>query len=138
MHITKKQIYYYDTDAEGVVYYGNYMRFLEVARTKFVEDLGFNLKKLADDGFLFAIRKQEIDYKAPVFYGETIEIRTRVDEISPYRMRFYYEIYNSKGQKTTIARTDMVSVNRSFHLSEMSENLFNKVKETMEKENLNH
>ncbi len=132
MHIYKRQIYYYDTDAEGVVYYGNYLRFLEEARTKFIEDLGYNLKKLSEDGYLFAIKKQEIEYKAPIYYGEIIEIRTKVEEITPYRMRFYYEIYNSKNHKTTFARTDMVCISKNFTLNEMPEDLISKVKQTME------
>jgi acyl-CoA thioester hydrolase len=132
MHITKRQIYYYDTDAEGVVYYGNYMRFLEEARTKFIEDLGFNLKKLSENGYLFAIRKQEIEYKAPIYYGEIIEIRTKVEELTPYRIRFYYEIYNSENKRTTIARTDMVCITEKFNLNEIPNELSEKIKQTME------
>ncbi|MCX7905298.1 MAG: acyl-CoA thioesterase [Elusimicrobiales bacterium] len=119
MHITKRQIYYYDTDAEGVVYYGNYLRFLEEARTKMLEDEGFKLKELANKNILFAIKRQEIDYKAPIYYGEIIEIKTKIEEITSYRIRFYYEIFNSIGQKTTIARTDMVCINKNFNLNEI-------------------
>lgn len=128
MHITKRQIYYYDTDAEGVVYYGNYLRFLEEARTKMLEDEGFRLKDLAQKNILFAIRRQEIDYKAPIYYGEIIEIKTKIEEITPYRIRFYYEIYNSKGIKTTTARTDMVCINRNFHLNEIPDEIKNSLK----------
>ncbi|MEF3280577.1 MAG: acyl-CoA thioesterase [Elusimicrobiota bacterium] len=131
MHSLKQQVYYYDTDAEGVVYYGNYMRFLEVARTKFIEDLGFNLKELSSKGYLFAIKKQEIEYKFPIYYGEMIEIKTKVEEITQYRIRFFYEIYNSNNQKTTIARTDMVCINKKFHLTEMPQDLINSIKKTM-------
>ncbi len=123
MHTIKRQIYYYDTDAEGVVYYGNYMRFLEEARTKLLEDAGFNLKQLSEEGYLFAIRRQEIDYKAPIWYGEVVEIKTKIEEITPYRIRFYYEIYNQKGNKTTSARTDMVCINPHFHLTEIPQQL---------------
>lgn len=132
MHITKRQIYYYDTDAEGVVYYGNYMRFLEEARTKFIEDLGFNLKKLSESGYFFAIRKQEIEYKAPIYYGEIIEIRTKVEELTPYRIRFYYEIYNGENKRTTIARTDMVCITEKFNLNEIPKDLSEKIKQTMQ------
>lgn len=128
MHITKRQIYYYDTDAEGVVYYGNYLRFLEEARTKMLEDEGFNLKELSQKNILFAIKRQEIEYKAPLHYGEKIEIRTKIEEITPYRIRFYYEIYNSKGTKTTIARTDMVCVDRNFNLNEIPQEIKNSLK----------
>jgi len=126
--ILHRKIYYYDTDAEGVVYYGNYLKFLEEARTKFIEDLGFNLKELANQGFLFAIKKQEIEYKAPIFYGEIIEIKTMVEELTPYRIRFKYEIYNSNKQRTTIAKTDMVCINKNFHLTEIPTELTRKLK----------
>ncbi|MGC9070777.1 MAG: acyl-CoA thioesterase [Elusimicrobiales bacterium] len=123
MHTTKKQIYYYDTDAEGVVYYANYLRFFEEARTKMIEDAGFSLKQLAEEGYLFVIKRQEIDYKTPVWYGEVIEIKTKIEEITDYRIRFYYEIYNQKGIKTTIARTDMVCINSNFNLTEIPQKL---------------
>lgn len=128
MHITRRRIYYYDTDAEGVVYYGNYLRFLEEARTKMLEDEGFSLKNLAEKGYLFAIRRQEIDYKAPIYYGEVIEIRTKIEEITPYRIRFYYEIFNQNNIKTTTAKTDMVCVDKNFHLQEMPDELRNSLK----------
>jgi len=131
MHIIKKRIYYYDTDAEGVVYYGNYMRFLEEARTAFIEELGFNMRELSKNGYLFAIKRQEIEYKHPIYYGEIIEIKTLVEEITPYRIRFYYEIYNSQNKKTTIARTDMVCISPQFSIKEMPDNLIEKIKKLL-------
>jgi acyl-CoA thioester hydrolase len=131
MHTLKKRVYYYDTDAEGVVYYGNYIRFLEDARTSFIEDLGFNLKDLSKNGYLFAIKRQEIEYKYPIYYGEVIEIRTSVEEITPYRIRFYYEIYNSQNKKTTTAKTDMVCISPEFHIKEMPIELIEKIKNTI-------
>lgn len=119
----RRYIYYYDTDAEGVVYYANYLRFFEEARTKLIEDAGFNLKALAEEGYLFAIRRQEVDYKAPLWYGENIEIKTKIKEITPYRIIFYYEIYNSSGKRTTTAITDMVCISKNFHLREIPQNL---------------
>ena len=133
MHTLKRKIYYYDTDAEGVVYYGNYMRFLEEARTAFIEDFGFNLKELAQNGYLFAIKRQEIEYKSPIYYGEIIEIKTSVEEITPYRIRFYYEIFNKDNKKTTVAKTDMVCVSKDFHIKEMPEELIKKIKNTIMK-----
>jgi acyl-CoA thioester hydrolase len=132
MHTMRKRIYCYDTDAEGVVYYGNYMKFLEEARTSFIEDLGFSLKELSKNGYIFAIKRQEIEYKYPIYYGEVIEIKTSVEEITPYRIRFYYEIYNSENKKTTVARTDMVCISPEFHIKEMPQELIQKVKDKCE------
>ena len=50
----ERQIYYHDTDAGGVVYYGNYLKFLEEARTEFLEKKGLDIKVLRERKFLYA------------------------------------------------------------------------------------
>lgn len=65
----KRRIYYYDTDCGGVVYYGNYMRFLEEARTEYMEERGLSVKALMDKCIWFVVKRQEIEYKAPAVYG---------------------------------------------------------------------
>ena len=59
----KLKIYYEDTDSGGVVYYANYLKFTERARTNLINDLGFSLKKLNDDhDCLFIVKKLNCDY----------------------------------------------------------------------------
>ena len=59
----KLKIYYEDTDSGGVVYYANYLKFTERARTNLINDLGFSLKKLSEDyDCLFIVRKINCDY----------------------------------------------------------------------------
>ena len=68
----EKRIYYHDTDAGGVVYYGRYLSFLEEARTELLDQTGLTVKDLNDRGYLFAVRKCMITYKAPARYGDII------------------------------------------------------------------
>ncbi|HAF95716.1 MAG: hypothetical protein A2X34_07005 [Elusimicrobia bacterium GWC2_51_8] len=115
----KRRIYYYDTDCGGVVYYGNYMKFLEEARTEYMEARGLSVKALMDGGVWFVVKRQEIEYKAPAVYGDVVETRTWVNETSAIRVQFAYEIKNQDGKIISKAVTDMVCVGPDFKIKEM-------------------
>jgi acyl-CoA thioester hydrolase len=109
----KKKIYYHHTDSGGVVYYANYLKFLEEARTEFFAEKGFLIKELAQNGTMFVVARQEIDYKAPAVYGDILEIRTKVAELSAVKIIFENEIYNQNNQLITKAKTILVCVDKS-------------------------
>ena len=67
----EKRIYYHDTDAGGVVYYGNYLKYLEEARTEILEKKGLSVLELNRQGYLFAVRKCTITYRSPARYADT-------------------------------------------------------------------
>ncbi|MEW5950991.1 MAG: thioesterase family protein [Elusimicrobiota bacterium] len=124
----KKRIYYHDTDCGGVVYYGNYLKYLEEARTEFLEEKGISLKDLMDKGLWFAVRKQEIEYKAPAYYGDILEIKTFLKEITSHRIVFLCETYNQNGVFLNKAQTDLVCVDKNLKLSEIPKEISEKVK----------
>ena len=72
---------------------------------------------------MFAIRRQEIEYKAPAVYGDILEIKTRVLEVTGFRVRFAYEIRNQKSTLLSTAVTDMVSVGKNFKIRELPKEL---------------
>jgi len=109
----KKRIYYHDTDCGGVVYYGNYMKFLEEARSEYLEQRGLSVKQLMNEGIYFVVYHQEIDYKYPAFYDDTLEITTKISASSELRTEFEYEIHNQNGKLTTKAKTVMISVDKN-------------------------
>ncbi|HXY54459.1 MAG TPA: YbgC/FadM family acyl-CoA thioesterase [Nitrospirota bacterium] len=76
------KIYYEDTDCGGVVYYANYLKYMERARTEYLASRGYSVKKMMDEGTIFMVLRVEIDYKAPAHYGDMIEIETWVSDIS--------------------------------------------------------
>jgi acyl-CoA thioester hydrolase len=72
------RVYYEDTDAGGVVYYANYLRFAERARTELLRAMGIDHRTLlADDGIMFAVRRCEADYVKPARLDDLLEVRTR-------------------------------------------------------------
>lgn len=87
-HFMEVKIYYEDTDCGGVVYYANYLRYMERARTEYLASRGYSVKKLADEGTIFMVLRAEIDYKSPARYGDVIEIETWARDVTRATMIF--------------------------------------------------
>lgn len=86
------KIYYEDTDCGGVVYYANYLRYFERARTEFLESRGVNLKALMADGIYFVVAEAALKYKAPGRYGDVLVIETLVDRAGPASIIFSHTV----------------------------------------------
>jgi acyl-CoA thioester hydrolase len=85
----KTKVYYADTDAGGVVYYANYLRWFEMARADWLEHSGTSLADFAQQGILFAVVRAEIDYHAPAVLGDAVEVT--VLPLHRRRVRFTLE-----------------------------------------------
>ncbi len=73
------RVYYEDTDHGGVVYYANYLRFMERARTEFLRHYGFEQDQLIEnEGVIFAVRSVEVDYRRPARFNDLLEVSARV------------------------------------------------------------
>lgn len=76
------RIYWEDTDGGGIVYYANYLKFCERARTEFLRSVGVEQKKLGDEkNLFFVVRKFSGDLKSPAKLDDLIEVRTEVKEL---------------------------------------------------------
>jgi acyl-CoA thioester hydrolase len=107
------RIYYHHTDCGGVVYYANYLNFFEEARTDYFARRGCSIKELSDSGTMFVVARQEIDYKAPAFYGDELEIKTKVAQITGVKIIFEHETFNQSGALLNMARTVLVCVEKN-------------------------
>lgn len=82
LHILPVRVYYEDTDAAGIVYYANYLRFIERARTEMMRRFGLDHTAMAEDGGIaFAVRRIEGDYLSPARLDDALDIRSRLDAI---------------------------------------------------------
>lgn len=108
----KKTIFYHDTDCGGVVYYGNYMKFFEEARTLFMAEKGYSVPKLMEKGLYFVVARQETEYKYPVRYADVIDVSTKVLEISDIKVVFENIIINQNGKLCTKGKTTLVCVTK--------------------------
>ncbi len=101
-HFMDVKIYYEDTDCGGVVYYANYLRYMERARTEYLASKGYSVKQLADEGTIFMVLRAEIDYKSPGRYGDVIEIETWVRDVSRITMVFEHVMREKSSKRVLV------------------------------------
>jgi acyl-CoA thioester hydrolase len=78
IHVYPVRVYYEDTDAGGVVYYANYLKYAERARTELLRSLGANHNDLmASDGVTFVVRNCTVDFRRPARLDDALEVHTR-------------------------------------------------------------
>ena len=88
------RVYYEDTDLAGIVYYANYLKFIERARSEWVRNLGLDQNVLRKDhGIVFAVRKVEADYLKSAKFDELLLISTELQKKTRVRLNFCQEIY---------------------------------------------
>ncbi|MEO1638379.1 MAG: tol-pal system-associated acyl-CoA thioesterase [Pseudomonadota bacterium] len=80
------RVYYEDTDLAGIVYYANYLKFIERARSEWVRALGIDQVAMRDEGLVFAVRRVEADYLAPARYDDELIVETTMRPGSGVRM----------------------------------------------------
>ncbi|PID36578.1 MAG: tol-pal system-associated acyl-CoA thioesterase [Rhodobacterales bacterium] len=86
-HYFPVRVYYEDTDLAGIVYYANYLKFIERARTEFVRERGVDQGVLkAETGIVFAVRRVEGDYLSPAKFDDELTIRTRLTGLTGARI----------------------------------------------------
>lgn len=95
-HRFSLRIYYEDTDMAGIVYYANYLKFIERARSDWVRDVGIDQLAMKANGVVFAVRRVEADYLAPAVFDDVLEVRTTLDKISPVRMVMGQEVWRGE------------------------------------------
>ena len=107
----KLKVYYEDTDAGGVVYYANYLNFLERARTEALVSLGFSNKKIKDEfGALIIVKSCSIDYKKSAYLEDELSIRSFVKSIT--KTSFFMNQFISRGEDVIVeAKVHLVFVN---------------------------
>ena len=90
------RVYYEDTDSGGVVYYANYLKFMERARTEYLRHLGFEQDQLIEQqNILFAVRSVKLDYKSPARFNDQLTVITNLVELKKASMLFEQKISHS-------------------------------------------
>ncbi len=88
------RIYYEDTDAGGIVYYANYLRYAERARTEFLRHLGINQEEmLKQEGKGFVVRDCHISYKSPAKLDDALNVTCKVTEIKGASLKMEQKLY---------------------------------------------
>jgi len=96
------RIYYEDTDCGGVVYYANYLKYFERARTQYLEDRGLSVAELLKAGRVFVVVHAEVDYRAPARYGDTLEIETIISDMNPAAITFSHVVRERQSRRVVV------------------------------------
>lgn len=87
------RVYYEDTDAGGVVYHANYLKFMERARTEWLRALDFEQDDLREQGFLFAVTRLNLDYRLPALFNQQLIVKTQLSELKRASFEFAQSIW---------------------------------------------
>lgn len=110
-HRFKIRVYYEDTDLAGIVYYANYLRFIERARSEWVRGLGVDQVALkADAGVVFAVRRIEAEYLAPARFDDEVEVVTQVEAVTGARLVLNQDVMRA-GQVLFSSIVTLVALN---------------------------
>lgn len=112
-HVFALRVYYEDTDLAGIVYYANYLKFIERARTEFVRTLGVDQAALkARDGIVFAVRRVEADYLSPARFDDELQVMTTVQATSGARIVLKQDVARA-GEVLFSAMVTLVALDES-------------------------
>jgi acyl-CoA thioester hydrolase len=106
------EVRYAETDQMGVVYHANYLVWMELGRTSFIQELGFNYAEMEKDGIISPVLDIQASYKKPFRYGETATIKTWVEEYDGFRTKYGYEILNEQGEIAVTGLSSHVCVKK--------------------------
>lgn len=110
-HLWPVRVYYEDTDAGGVVYYANYLKFMERARTEWLRELGFEQDALREQGYLFAVRRVRADYLRPARFNECLRVSSRILRAGRASLDFSQRVQRLDGAGLCLAEVGVACLN---------------------------
>ena len=116
-HRVAYKVYYEDTDSLGVVYYANYLKYLERGRTEFVGAQGRDIRDWNADGFYFVVYAMNIRFRKPAELGDQIEVVSTFSLQSAYRGLFRQRVERA-GETLVDAEVEIVCLDRARQIRE--------------------
>ena len=128
IHSFKVRVYYEDTDAGGIVYYANYLKFFERARTEMIYDLfGLNHKKLKiNHDVVFVVRSCNIKYSKSAEFEDQLNIQTKIIKKSPVRLNLLQEVKREE-ELLVSAEIELAVINQLGNVNKLPSNFFDKL-----------
>ncbi|MHC4944491.1 MAG: YbgC/FadM family acyl-CoA thioesterase [Planctomycetota bacterium] len=96
------RVYYEDTDSGGVVFYANYLRFMERGRTEFFRERGISVAEYDRNGFLFVVAHADVSYRAPARHDDLLDVRSEIIEYSKASFTFSQRIFRKADEKLMV------------------------------------
>ena len=124
----EKRIYYHDTDAGGIVYYGQYLCYLEEARTEFLEKRNLSVEEFKERGFFYVGRQCNVTYRSPARYGDTLLCEAKLKKMGASQLVFDQTVHDKKDERLIIeAEVSLVCLNKEFRPTPIPDDLREKL-----------
>jgi YbgC/YbaW family acyl-CoA thioester hydrolase len=98
------EVYYFDTDAGGVVHNIAYLRMIEIARSQLAASLGWTLEEMSRTGLVAVVARTEIDYLKPARLGDSLMVRGELFSLEKVRMLMRFEVASARDPEIVFAR----------------------------------
>src|SRR5690625_3761500 len=106
--IIKIRVRYGETDQMGIVHHSNYAQYFELARIRWLENLGASYKKMEEEGIMLPVYEMKIKYKKPAFFDEIITVETSLEKNPTAKIVLNYVVRNFSKEILTQAQTTLV------------------------------
>jgi acyl-CoA thioester hydrolase len=119
-HLLEFRVYLEDTDAQGIVYYANYLRYFERGRSEILESLGIPMDQVAQPDCRLVVYEARIKFRRPAFLGNKIEVLTSMLRTSEYRLSFRQQIRRRGENEALVSgEVDVVAIDQDGTLKEL-------------------
>lgn len=109
-HIHTVRVYYEDTDAGGIVYYANYLKFFERARTEWLREIGINQQFFLEKKLGFVVRKVEMDNLASAKLDDLLEVNSIIVTLKGASLVFHQQVFNQAKQLLCTAKVKIACI----------------------------
>ncbi len=123
IHKLTIRVYYEDTDMAGIVYYANYLRYIERARSDWVREIGVDQNAMKSDaGVVFAVRRVEADYLSPAHFDDQLTVETNTVNVTAARLVMEQSV--KRGQEVLFqAIVTIVCISETGHPTRLPANI---------------
>jgi tol-pal system-associated acyl-CoA thioesterase len=119
-HVLEFRVYLEDTDAQGIVYYANYLRYFERGRSEFLESLGVPMTEVTRPDCRLVVYEVRIKFRRPASLGDKIEVVTSMQRASEYRITFRQQVRRCGEDEALVSgEVDIVAIDQDGTLKEL-------------------
>ena len=104
------RIYFEDTDAGGVVYYANYLKYYERGRTEFLRSMGFEQDQLLEQNLVFVVRNICVDYRQPARFNDLLRVNTRIESLRKVGLVFVQSVFRKNNNDQVLLNSARVEI----------------------------
>ena len=105
------KVRYFETDQMGIVHHSNYLKYFEFARIEWLEKLNLPYQEIEKNKIILPVVKCELKFLKPLVFGDSFKVEVHCSKKPTSSIEFSYEIFNSRGEKTTEGRTLLAFLN---------------------------